>query len=527
MQSLRAAVVENPDSVLTVIDGMEREGDMPIEAYQANLLRGLAYNEKRMFSLAERYARRVLAADSIAAHPAERLNALTLLSVAQNFFGNFQGSIESSTEAMEIARSTGNTAAEYNILTTMAKTAFAMGNRHQGYAYLASIIKSGESSTEARVLANVSAAYGVRIVELYADDRFDEALAEGYKRLALIDKIERVGGAPEGFTDQQRAYAYARIASCAERAGKPEEARKAYDSFMLTAYAQNPVGRAYIMDYLLDSRQWAKVLEFTAPLHHILARGDTINDDYRSLLISDGRAYAGLGNYREGYGLIQRASDIQDSLYMREKTTRAQELASAFALNEKELELARVQSESQRRHLLMWLAIGGSVALLVISLLIFKAYRESVKRQRIAARQIDELWSLHQMTPPASDEDRDDFRLFSDMQRRIIDDELFKQPQFNRDAIIELTGLSRGKVSQLIEKFANLGVNDYINKLRVEYSVQLLKEHPDWTIDAIAESSGYVRRATYYSHFNRVFGITPAQYRKEAGRTPVTDSQDK
>lgn len=212
---------------------------------------------------------------------------------------------------------------------------------------------------------------------------------------------------------------------------------------------------------------------------------------------------------------------------MREKTTRAQELASAFALNEKELELARVQSESQRRHLLMWLAIGGSVALLVISLLIFKAYRESVKRQRIAARQIDELWSLHQMTPPASDEDRDDFRLFSDMQRRIIDDELFKQPQFNRDAIIELTGLSRGKVSQLIEKFANLGVNDYINKLRVEYSVQLLKEHPDWTIDAIAESSGYVRRATYYSHFNRVFGITPAQYRKEAGRTPVTDSQDK
>lgn len=32
--------------------------------------------------------------------------------------------------------------------------------------------------------------------------------------------------------------------------------------------------------------------------------------------------------------------------------------------------------------------------------------------------------------------------------------------------------------------------------------------------DAIAESSGYVRRATYYTHFNKVFGISPAQYRK-------------
>jgi AraC-like DNA-binding protein len=39
-------------------------------------------------------------------------------------------------------------------------------------------------------------------------------------------------------------------------------------------------------------------------------------------------------------------------------------------------------------------------------------------------------------------------------------------------------------------------------------------EHPEWTIDAIAESSGYVRRATYYTHFNKVFGISPAQYRK-------------
>ncbi|MDE6792008.1 MAG: AraC family transcriptional regulator, partial [Muribaculaceae bacterium] len=36
---------------------------------------------------------------------------------------------------------------------------------------------------------------------------------------------------------------------------------------------------------------------------------------------------------------------------------------------------------------------------------------------------------------------------------------------------------------------------------------------PEWSIDAIAESSGYIRRATFYSHFSKIFGITPAQYR--------------
>ena len=330
-QTLRAQIVDSPDSVIFELDKIEAQKSPTLPTYQINLLRGIAYNEKRMFSLVERYALRTLADDSISTHPKEQLNALTLLSVAQSYFGNYQGSIDSSIKGMELARKEENKAAEYNILTTMAKTSFTMGERNQGYGYLNQIISEGTNSTEARVLANVSAAYGVKIVELYADDRFAEGLSEGRQRLALIDKIDRVGGSPAGFTDQQRAYAYARIASCAERLGKADEAREAYNAFMATEYAKNPIGRVYIMDYLLDSGQWKKVLEFTAPLYPMFKGTDTINGDYHSLLISDGRAQAGLGNYREGYGLIQRAAAIQDSLYMREKTTRAQELASAVS----------------------------------------------------------------------------------------------------------------------------------------------------------------------------------------------------
>lgn len=59
---------------------------------------------------------------------------------------------------------------------------------------------------------------------------------------------------------------------------------------------------------------------------------------------------------------------------------------------------------------------------------------------------------------------------------------------------------------------------DYINKLRVEHSLSLINDHPDWTIDAIAEECGYVSRATYYRHFNKFFGITPARYRAEKSR---------
>lgn len=92
---------------------------------------------------------------------------------------------------------------------------------------------------------------------------------------------------------------------------------------------------------------------------------------------------------------------------------------------------------------------------------------------------------------------------------------MFKDPQFNRDSIVKATGLSRTTVIQLIQELTGLTPSDYISKLRVEHSVKLIREHPEWTIDGIAEGCGYVRRATYYSHFNKFFGITPAQYRKE------------
>lgn len=524
-QTLRAQIVDSPDSVIFELDKIEAQKKPALPTYQINLLRSIAYNEKRMFSLVERYARKVLADDSISAHPKEQLNALTLLSVAQSYFGNYQGSIASSIKGIELARKEDNKAAEYNVLTTMAKTSFTMGERNQGYQYLDQIISEGTNSTEARVLANVSAAYGVKIVELYADDRFAEGLSEGRQRLALIDKIERVGGSPAGFTDQQRAYAYARIASCAERLGKADEAREAYNAFMATEYAKNPIGRVYIMDYLLDSGQWGKVLEFTAPLYPMFEGTDTINGDYHSLLISDGRAQAGLGNYREGYGLIQRAAAIQDSLYMREKTTRAQELASVFALNEKDLALVNEKAKSQRKHILFIASIGIAVLILIILVLVWIAYRNSVKQQRIAAKRIDELIAQQPLNADATPEDQKDYTLFTEMQSKIIGEALFKSPDFNRDSIAEATGLSRAKVSQLISQFASLSPNEYINKLRVEYSVKMIKEHPEWTIDAIAESCGYVRRATYYSHFNKFFGISPAQYRKEKSKTESNDEE--
>lgn len=520
-QHLREIVVEYPDSVLAILDRTEQVRPQSLPQFRIDLLRGLAYNEKRMYSLVERFATAALESDSIDSYPNERLNAQTLLSQAQYYYGDFSRSIETATEAIKSAREIGNIPAELNILTTMAKTTFDMGNRKQGYEYLDEILSRTTATTSVRELANISAAYGVKVIELYTDDRYDEALQCGYERLRLIDRIDEIGGAPEGYTDQQRAYAYARIASSAQCAGKTAEARKAYADFMATSYAQSPVGRSFITDYLLESQQWDKVIEFTRPLYPIFEQYDTINDDFYSLLVSNAQAEAGLGNYRAGYALMGRAGAVKDSLYVREKVSKSQELATAFALNEKEIALQKSKDESQRRHILMLSAIGIGILVLIILIIIWIQYRATLRHNRIASRQIDELMAQREKLLSADNQNEviagndQELAEFLRMEHRIMEERIFALPDLNRDSLAEKCGISRGRLIQLIQNHTGLTPNDYINKLRVEYSVKLIQQHPEWTIDAIAEASGYIRRATYYSHFNKVFGITPAQYRKE------------
>ncbi|MDE5868597.1 MAG: helix-turn-helix domain-containing protein, partial [Muribaculaceae bacterium] len=147
--------------------------------------------------------------------------------------------------------------------------------------------------------------------------------------------------------------------------------------------------------------------------------------------------------------------------------------------------------------------------------LLYRAYKKSVREQKNAAERVDEIMERNRIIEEIKGEETNNQTIFIEMQSKILKSDIFKNSNYNRENIVACTGLSRSKVISLIELFTGLTPNEYINKLRVEHSVKLFHEHPDWTIDAIAEECGYVRRATFYSHFNKLFGITPAQYRKQ------------
>ena len=55
----------------------------------------------------------------------------------------------------------------------------------------------------------------------------------------------------------------------------------------------------------------------------------------------------------------------------------------------------------------------------------------------------------------------------------------------------------------------------------MEYAVQLMKQHPEYTLGAISEACGIKSPATFIRNFKNTFGMTPSEFQKNMSELPA------
>lgn len=103
---------------------------------------------------------------------------------------------------------------------------------------------------------------------------------------------------------------------------------------------------------------------------------------------------------------------------------------------------------------------------------------------------------------------------FARLQKLLIEKKLFLKPQLQLIDLANELGLQGRDLSLVIKKSSGLSYSDFINKHRVEHSLELLK-HPKYqayTISAIGEESGFKSKDSFYRAFKKVRGTTPKAY---------------
>lgn len=169
-------------------------------------------------------------------------------------------------------------------------------------------------------------------------------------------------------------------------------------------------------------------------------------------------------------------------------------------------------------------------ALLVLSFLFLLCYHIWVvrKKNKAIANTLQNLMryrtshltvnhgSSDEMGENKPNDGNDEALHFRTIDQRIVHEKLFTNPDFGREDLMRLLGVDKNVLATLVQRYAGCNVTSYINGKRMEYAVELMKEHPEYSMTGIGEACGLPNAATFIRNFKNTYGMTPSEYRKQA-----------
>ena len=112
-------------------------------------------------------------------------------------------------------------------------------------------------------------------------------------------------------------------------------------------------------------------------------------------------------------------------------------------------------------------------------------------------------------------QDMNDEELMNWIDMRMDETRLYTTPTLSLKDTAKALGLTQKRLGQLFknnEKYANLG--EYLTEKRFLLACELMRENPEWTIEAVAKEAGFLTRRTFQEVMKADLGLTPSQFRQ-------------
>ena len=109
---------------------------------------------------------------------------------------------------------------------------------------------------------------------------------------------------------------------------------------------------------------------------------------------------------------------------------------------------------------------------------------------------------------------RDDDELLAVIEARIEGDNIPLPPEFGVKDVAKLVGITQSRVVELYKKKAVYhSLDKYLDFLRLMRALRLLRDHPGYSIEAIALEAGFGTVRTLNRKIQDAIGITPGEFR--------------
>ncbi|MFR1236049.1 MAG: helix-turn-helix domain-containing protein [Barnesiella sp.] len=527
--------ISEPERALSLLNKAEALGTMSLSTI--NDLRSMSYRTLYMNKISYEYARKSYISDSISNNnPQHLLKMIVSLSELSYLLSEYEESLRYASQGIELAQKTGDRKAEGKLLFSIGENKRILSLKKEGYQYINQAIELLQKTQDIEEMAMLSYFYGVKMGYLIDDSEYEEALSIGTNRKKLIDKIHSLSNIPVGYTDQQYAYTYSKMAYAAFMTQQYSQAEKYFDQYRKTKMASTPDGKYDATPYLLITKRFQEVLDNCEDFKKVLRQQDTINHQYTGVLQKEIMAYSGLKNYEKVAELQKTLIEINENINEREKKNAALELNTIYETNKKEALIAEQSSQLKIRNISL-------ISILCISfLLIFllwkaQKYARTIKYKNKALSQyIDEqlinqktIRTAHErlslLSPSYTQINSDNIndteeqeqtvnkQIFQELDRIITREKLYLSSDLSREELARKVRLNHTRFARMIKENTGTNLNGYLNNLRLNHAIQLLIDHPEYTLKAIAEESGINSMPTFHNLFKQKTGMTPAEFK--------------
>jgi AraC-like DNA-binding protein/Ca2+/Na+ antiporter len=335
---------------------------------------------------------------------------------------------------------------------------------------------------------------------------------------------------------------YAHCAVLLQRLGKTREAAEYYKKFVSSGqeYAYD---YTCILPYMRDRKLYNDMIKFAeARQQYLRSLDDTLGYDMTTVCQMQAEGFTMKGEYRKAAQALTALNRIVNSIKTNEEVNAITELSSNYEIHDKEMEMEHKATRLKIASIMVIVMI----IFIFVGIIIYRTIRYNkviTHKNMLMAKTIDDLINYREQLNAhdnamekarAEGDDDDDTdgdeqvqrQMFERMKHEIIDKRLYLNPDISRDLLLEKLNIPKNEFSHLFKEYANTSYTKFINELRLDHAVKMLRQFPNYTIESIAAESGISSVTTLYKLFSNKFGMTPTEYRSTLLKKMVNDDDE-
>ncbi len=528
--SILVVYATQPDRALTLLDSALLLDN--ISDYRAQFIRARIYSmslaEQRLDS-AITICQTLLRHDSVLNEPTEQENILNMLIATSRGKHDYEQYLKWATQKAALCQQQGEETERWRTGADIGLVMTHLGQVDKGLAKLDEAISHLDAPGSIDRMDAFIVAVKRKINALIDLNRYEEVITLGQRILDRLNHYEQHASdyaedsyrlswsnSPtdrDRYLDFSRAQAWGFVAQAYAKRASHGDALHYLSLFNQSGYGKTFAGRRMIAPTQVALGMYDEALATYDEMERRMA-GDTLNADYALILRARSTAAQAKGHIAEALDYQKRYAElskvVSDSLHKGE----AHDYAARYHAQEQQLEIQQKEAQTKRMHIVI-LAIAV-IALLAIAfaLYFFRQKRIVSEKNHALIRMINNTLPTPSAEAPAATSSSESAALFKHIDQTIRSEQLYRNVNLQRQDICERFNISRHMLNDILaEHTGGLSFPQYVNTIRLEETLRLLRDEPATTISAIATHVGFTP-ANLREQFKRKYGMTPVEYRQ-------------